>query len=71
VNDLEVAVEAKGTEKVTADHLRGLRELVRDHPRTGRRIVVCLEPRPRRTEDGIDVLPAAEFCRQLAAGEVF
>ena len=71
VNDLEVAIEAKGTEKVTADHLRGLRELVREHPRMGRRIVVCLEPRPRRTEDGIDILPSGEFCRQLAAGDVF
>jgi predicted AAA+ superfamily ATPase len=71
VNDLEVAIEAKGTEKITADHLRGLRELNRDHPRTSRRIVVCLETRRRRTDDGIDILPADEFCRQLAAGAVF
>lgn len=71
VNDLAVAIEAKGTANVTADHLRGLRELARDHPRTGRRIVVCLEARPRRTDDGVEVLPAAEFCRQLAAGALF
>lgn len=71
VNDLEVAIEAKGTAKVTADHLRGLRELVRDHPRIGRRVVVCLEPRPRRTDDGIDVLPVTDFCRKLSAGDLF
>ena len=71
MNDLEVAIEAKGTEKITSDHLRGLRELYRDHPRAGRRIMVCLETRRRRTDDGIDILPAAEVCRQLAAGEVF
>lgn len=71
VNDLEVAIEAKGTARVTADHLRGLRELARDHPRVGRRVVVCLEPRARRTEDGIDVLPAASFAARLAAGDVF
>jgi predicted AAA+ superfamily ATPase len=71
VNDMTIAIEAKGTSNVTADHLRGLRELRRDHPRVGRRVVVCLEPRARRTEDGIDVLPAAAFCGQLAVGELF
>jgi uncharacterized protein len=71
VNDLEVAIEAKGTAKVAADHLRGLRELIRDHPRIGRRIVVCLEPRSRRTEDGIEILPSGEFSSRLAAGDFF
>jgi uncharacterized protein len=71
VGDLAVAIEAKATPKVTTDHLRGLRELMRDHPRVGRRVVVCLEPRRRRTEDGIDVMPAEVFARQLAAGDLF
>jgi predicted AAA+ superfamily ATPase len=71
VNDLEVAIEAKGASNVTADHLRGLRELVRDHPGVGRRLVVCLEPRARRTDDGIEVLPAADFARRLSSGELF
>lgn len=60
VNDLEVAVEAKATAKVTADHLRGLRNLIQDHPRVGQRVVVCLEPKPRRTDDGILIFPAGE-----------
>ena len=38
-----------------------LRSLVKDHPGTGRRILVCLEPRARRTEDGIDILPAGNL----------
>jgi predicted AAA+ superfamily ATPase len=71
VNDLDVAIEAKGTANVTADHLRGLRELVRDQPRVQRRIVVCLEARGRRTEDGIEIVPAAEFGRKLGAGDIF
>lgn len=71
VNDLQVAVEAKATAKVTADHLRGLRDLVHDHPRIGQRVVVCLEPKPRRTEDGILILPAREFCARLQTGEFF
>ena len=45
VDDLKAAIEAKATAKVTADHLRGLRELARDHPQVNRRVVVCLEPR--------------------------
>jgi len=32
--------------------------------------LVCLEPTARRTEGGIDILPAEEFARRLWAGEV-
>lgn len=71
VNDLQVAIEAKAARKVTADHLRGLRNLVQDHPRVGQRVVVCLEAKSRRTEDGIVILPAREFCARLQAGELF
>ncbi|HLK13047.1 MAG TPA: DUF4143 domain-containing protein [Candidatus Binatia bacterium] len=70
VDDLRVAIEAKGTRKVTADHLRGLRSLVQEHPQVGKRIVVCLEPRARTTDDGILVLPALDFGRRLGAGEL-
>ena len=30
-----------------------------------RAIVVSLEPTPRRTSDGIDILPARTFCERL------
>jgi predicted AAA+ superfamily ATPase len=71
VGEMRVAVEAKATAKVTADHLKGLRNLVQDHPRVAARVVVCLESRARSTEDGILVLPAEEFARRLSAGELF
>jgi predicted AAA+ superfamily ATPase len=71
VGQMTVAIEAKATAKVTVDHLRGLRQLAADHPRVGRRIVVSLELRGRRTDDGIEILPAREFARQLWAGEIF
>jgi len=71
VNDLELAVEAKATAKITSDHLKGLRSLKQDQQRVKQRIVVSLEPRSRQTEDGIWVLPAAEFCERLAAGDLF
>ena len=67
VNDVEYAIEAKATANVHRAHLVGLRELARDHPRVKRRIVVCREPKPRRTEDGIDVLPAKTFAERLWA----
>ena len=46
------------------DHLKRLRELVADQ-RVRRRIVVSLDDRPRRTDDGIDVLPARSFAERL------
>jgi predicted AAA+ superfamily ATPase len=71
VNDMELAIEAKAARKATSDHLKGLRHLRQDHPRIRQRILVCLEPKPYRTEDGISVLPAAEFCARLGAGDLF
>lgn len=71
VNDMQLAIEAKATAKVTADHLKGLRAVAQDHLRIKQRIVVCLEPSGRRTEDGIWILAAAEFCRRLSAGDLF
>ncbi|MCC6902949.1 MAG: ATP-binding protein [Polyangiaceae bacterium] len=68
IGDLRAAIEAKASSKVTSDHLKGLRALAVDHPGVGERVVVCLEPRRRRTDDGILVLPAAEFPKALARG---
>lgn len=68
INDMQVAIEVKATTNVASHHLKGLRELARDHPDVGERVVVCLEPTSRRTSDGILILPAAEFCQQLSEG---
>ena len=54
--------------RCSGDHLRGLRTLVEEHPGVRQRMVVCLEPSARRTEDGIDILPAAEFVHRLGEG---
>ncbi len=70
LGDLQVAIEAKSSERVTSDHLQGLRSLAADHPRASRRIVVCREPRARRTDDGIEILPAASFAERLWAGDL-
>lgn len=71
VNDMELAVEAKATAKVTDHHLRGVRELARDHAEVRQRVVVSLEDRSRKTGDGILVVPAGEFVAALWRGEYF
>ena len=71
VNEMVLAIEAKATTKVTADHLKGLRALAQDHPRIKQRIVVCLERTGRRTEDGILILPGSDFAERLGAGALF
>lgn len=70
VGDMECAIEAKGSMRPNPDHLRGLREVAIDHKRLGRRILVNLEERARRTEDGIDILPAKVFAQRLWAGQL-
>ena len=70
-DDLALAVEAKTSAAIANRHLRGLRHLAKDHPNVGRRCVVCLEPQPRRTDDGIDILPARLFTERLWAGDLF
>ena len=65
VGDMRLAIEAKATARITSSHLKGLRTLAEEHPDTSRRIVVCLEPRPRRTSDGIDILPTIDFAQRL------
>ena len=70
VNDMQIAIEAKGSARPHADHLKGLREIAKDHPKIQRRILVCLEDRPRKTEDGIEILPYRVFAERLWAGEI-
>ena len=70
VDDLRVALEAKPVEKVTSAHTKGLRELAAEHPRVGRKILVCLEKKIRQTSDGVLILPAEALVERLWAGEL-
>ncbi len=69
LGDMRLAVEAKASPRITRDHLKGLRTLKEEHTDVQRRIVVSLEPRPRRTDDDIDILPATTFAQRLWRGE--
>ena len=70
LGDIDLAIEAKSSARINRTHLKGLRTLIDEHPNTQRRIVVCLEPRARRTDDGIDIIPATTFVNRLWSGEV-
>jgi predicted AAA+ superfamily ATPase len=70
VDDVRVAIEAKASAQVHDGHLRGLREIGREHPQVVRRIVVSLDARARRTQDGIEILPARTFAERLWAGDL-
>lgn len=71
MNDLECAIECKASSRIVAAHLKGLRELAAEHTRVRRRVLVCLEPVSRRTEDGVDILGAADFLDALWGGALF
>ncbi|MXY77583.1 MAG: ATP-binding protein [Acidimicrobiia bacterium] len=69
IGDMRLAVEAKASARISSQHLKGLRTLAEEHPGV-RRIMVCLEPRPRRTDDGIDIIPATDFARGVWQGDL-
>jgi uncharacterized protein len=68
VGDMELAVEAKGSERVRSHHLKGLRQLKIDHPEVQRRIIVSLDPSLLTTDDGIEQMPYDHFARALWSG---
>jgi predicted AAA+ superfamily ATPase len=69
IGDMRCAIEAKAVVRVTSDHLKGLRQLAVDQPGVRRRVVASLEPSPRVTEDGIEILPWRVFLDRLWSGE--
>jgi predicted AAA+ superfamily ATPase len=71
VNDMECAIEAKASQKITSDHLKGLRALSEDHSKVKKRVVVSLEAKKRTTEDKIEIFPFQEFAKSLWNGEIF
>jgi predicted AAA+ superfamily ATPase len=70
VDDMAYAVEAKASRAVSPNHLKGLRELRRDHGSLEHRVVVSLDPHPRRTDDGIEILPYRIFTERLWQGDL-
>jgi predicted AAA+ superfamily ATPase len=70
LGDHEIAIEVKGTEQANPRHLKGLRQFKKDYS-TKRSIVVSLDAQPRKTEDGVEILPWRRFLEMLWADEIF
>lgn len=64
------AIEVKASDRLEIRDFRGLRS-VADLPGMRRKALVFQGPSPRRTQDGIDVLPVAEFLREVENGALF
>ncbi len=69
VGSMDLVIECKSTRELRAADLKGLRAL-REEQAPRRSLVVSRVENRRTTEDGIEVLPWREFCRQLWAGEL-
>ncbi len=67
VGQMEAALEFKASRTVRESDLKGMRALL-DEQRPRRAIVVSREDTPRRTDDGIEILPWPGFCEMLWGG---
>ncbi len=63
----QVAIEVKSSENPISDHLKGLRAWKEDYPES-RCILACRAPAPRKTHDGIEILPLKDFLAMLWKG---
>jgi uncharacterized protein len=64
-----VAVEVKARPLTARRDYKGLLALAEEVP-LKRKIVVCLEREPRRSPEGIDVMPITHFLRELWGGRI-
>lgn len=69
LGEKELAIEVKGSARVTPKDLRHLKILTEDGP-VKHRAVVCLESQKRIVNDGIVIWPYQEFLRELWEGSV-
>lgn len=69
LGDHEVAIEVKSSTMVRPRHYKGLLAFMEEH-KVKKTIVVSLDPSPRRTQNGIDILPVKEFLTRLWDGRI-
>ena len=69
LGDSEISIEVKSTDSANTTHLKGLRRFKEEYT-VRRSILVSLDPKPRKTEDQIEILPWQMFLEQLWSGKV-
>ena len=71
VNDMECAIECKSSDRIKPQHLKGLRELKKDHPETKKMVIVSMDQHDRETDDGILLLHYKTFIKYLWERRLF
>ena len=69
LGDSEISIGVKSTDSANTTHLKGLRRFREEYP-VRRSILVSLDPKPRKTEDQIEIFPWQMFLEQLWSGKV-
>jgi predicted AAA+ superfamily ATPase len=69
LDDMNVAIEVKASQRVHSTHTRGLRALLEEHT-VKRAVIVSLEKQPRKLGSSIEVLPWQVFLNTLWSGEL-
>ncbi|QQR88934.1 MAG: ATP-binding protein [Myxococcales bacterium] len=64
LGDADIAIEIKSTQHVNANHLKGLKAFAEEYPKA-RLMLVSLDTRPRKTSEGIEILPWRDFLTWL------
>lgn len=65
LGDGEVAIEVKSSSRIHSQDTRHLKEFRKEHPEVSQLILVCREPKPRKTDDNIWILPWQDFLDRL------
>ena len=69
LDDMNVAIEVKASQRVHSIHTRGLRALLEEHT-VKRAVIVSLEKQPRKLDYSIEILPWQVFLNTLWSGEL-
>jgi predicted AAA+ superfamily ATPase len=70
IADMDLALEFKSAKRVSVADCSGLRALMSERA-VGRAVIVARVERPGKTEDGIEIMPWADFCARLWNGNLF
>ena len=69
LGDGEIVVEIKSSASANDSHMKGLRAYKEEHS-AKKYILVSRDPNPRKTSDGIDILPWKIFLERLWSGDI-
>lgn len=69
IGNMDSAIEFKAVPYADTRHFKGL-SVLKEEQKVERAIVVSLDKRPRKTENGIEIFPWQTFCEKLWEGKI-